>query len=293
MIKSMTGYGRASNRFQNTTITVEVKTVNHRFSDVSVRMPKAFLFLEDIIKKEVQKKLQRGKIEVFLTVEGNEMHEKQVSIDQKLLKQYVDLISNAAKEHNLTGSITVDQLLHIPELFSISEAEEDVALFEEGIMSTVKQAATQCLEMREAEGLALLKDITKRIHTIEEIISEITKLSPLVSKYYHERVKKRIADLIGKELEVDENRLLTEVAMFAEKADISEELTRLKSHCDQFLVIVKDEGTVGRKLDFLVQEMNRESNTIGAKANDYQISQYVVALKSELEKVKEQVQNIE
>jgi uncharacterized protein (TIGR00255 family) len=293
MINSMTGYGRASNQLQNTVITVEVKSVNHRFSDVSVRMPKVFLFLEEEIKKEVQKQLHRGRIEVFLTVEGQEINEKQVNLDKNLLKQYIELINTSANEHNLTGKLTVDLLIHIPELFSVTEKEENVAAYEKIIISTVHEATTKCLEMRAAEGNALLNDISNRIHIIEGIIADIKLLSPQVIAYYHEKVKKRLEDFIGKEFEIDESKLLTEVALFAEKADISEELTRLNSHCQQFLEIAKEIGAVGRKLDFLVQEMNRETNTIGAKANDFRISQHVVSLKSELEKIKEQVQNIE
>jgi uncharacterized protein (TIGR00255 family) len=293
MINSMTGYGRARKSVNNTTFTIEVKTVNHRFCDVSVKMPKEFLFLEEMIKKTVQKMLHRGRIEVFITLEGQEATEKKVNLDKYLLEQYIQQIKSAAKEHDLTGELSVEQLLHIPDLITISEKEEDLSLYQEVILETVTNATSRCLEMRQLEGLALAKDLSSRIQSIEETITIIQQYAPLVVDHYRERMRQKISEMIGNDLEVDDQRLLTEVAIFAEKADISEELTRLKSHCEQFIKIISVAGVVGRKLDFLVQEMNRETNTIGSKANDYQISQNVVSLKSEIEKIKEQVQNIE
>ncbi|OZM58539.1 YicC family protein [Lottiidibacillus patelloidae] len=293
MINSMTGYGRAIKKVNNTTFTTEVKTVNHRFCDVSVKMPKEFLFLEELIKKTVQEKLHRGRIEVYITIDSQVGCEKQVNLNTSLLEQYLQLIKNAAKENDLSGELTIDQLLHIPDLFSISEKEEDITLYQEAILDAITNATLSCLEMRMEEGKSLEKDLSSRILIIEETISTIQQFAPVVIDHYRERVKQKIIEFIGSDMQVDEHRLLTEVAIFAEKADVSEELTRLKSHCEQFIKIISGSGVVGRKLDFLVQEMNREANTIGSKANDYRISQNVVLLKSELEKIKEQVQNIE
>jgi uncharacterized protein (TIGR00255 family) len=293
MVNSMTGYGRATNVVKDTTITVEIKSVNHRYSDISVRMPKEYSLYEEKIKKVIQSNLHRGRIEAFISIEGDQAKEKRVNIDTKMLKQYIDLLNSAAVEHSLSGELTVNQLLHIPDLFSITEEDEDISLYEETLLKTVLEATNKCTEMRKTEGAALLKDMIERIHSVKKVISDISQSSTIVIEQYRERLKKRIEEFIGNEFQADESRLLTEVAVFAEKADISEELTRLSSHCEQFVVITSETGAIGRKLDFLVQEMNRETNTIGAKANDYRISQNVVVMKSELEKIKEQVQNIE
>lgn len=293
MIVSMTGFGRSKKELDSFKVIVEMKSVNHRFCEISVRMPRQFLLFEEKIKKTVNQYIQRGRVDVFVTIEGEGYINRSLQVDWELISQYKQAIHKAKDLFKLEGTFSIEQLLHLPEVFTVNENEDGIEELEHVIIDVTKSAAIELQNMRKVEGIALKNDMTGRLQLISEVVQGLKPFSTDVVDKYKERLEKKINDYLSGSFEIDEGRILTEVAMFADKADINEELTRLESHVNQFLRIIETEGSMGRKLDFLVQEMNREMNTIGSKANDVQISQMVVEMKSELEKIKEQVQNIE
>lgn len=291
MIKSMTGFGRASCEHEGVQITVEIKSVNHRYFDASFRMPKAVLHLEGKMKQAIQQYLTRGKIDLYLTIEGEGYRSNDVSIDWDLLDQYIAIFKQASERYSLTEDLSTSELLHM-DVFQVREKEQNIGQIEEAIFMTLEQAAQALVQMRCTEGKTLDADIRAKLSSIVERISSIEMLSSEVIASFEKRIQSRLEGF--KELDdVDEGRILTEVALLADKASIDEEIIRLRSHLTQFHDILSNDGVVGRKLDFLVQEINRELNTIGSKSSHHKISQHVVDLKSEVEKVREQVQNIE
>ncbi|MFS0823668.1 YicC/YloC family endoribonuclease [Bacillus sp. 1P02SD] len=291
MIASMTGFGRAIKESNAFSVQAELKSVNHRFCEINVRLPRQLLFLEDKIKKAIGEYVKRGRVEVFLTIEGEGLVTKTVSIDWELLEALVTSTKQIQDKYQLTDQITTGQLLSNEDILSIEEKETENQELETVVLEVIESAALQLRQMREVEGKALIEDIFLFLGQIEENIHTIKEYAPNVVSHYRDRIEKRIKEYIGNEF--DDNRILTEVALFAEKADISEELTRLESHISQFRETVQTNEPIGRKLDFIVQEMNREINTIGSKANDSLIAKHVVEMKSLLEKIKEQVQNVE
>ncbi|WP_257350151.1 YicC/YloC family endoribonuclease [Pseudalkalibacillus decolorationis] len=293
MIKSMTGFGRSFLESQHYSITTEVKSVNHRFCEVGVRMPRNLSSLEDKVKRTVTKYIQRGKVDVFITINGVIDAQRELEIDWTLLDQYVQSYIKLRERYQFQDPIDYDKLLLLPDVVSIYENEQVTDEFASHIITSISDATIQLVRMREEEGIYLTKDLSNRLSVMEAIIEEIRLVTPEISQGYETRLYKKIKELSNGFVEADESRILTEVALFAEKSNIDEELTRLLSHTQQFKQILSETTTVGRKLDFLVQEMNRESNTIGSKANGFAISKKVIELKSEIEKVKEQVQNIE
>jgi uncharacterized protein (TIGR00255 family) len=293
MIKSMTGYGRTVLKKESFYITVEMKSVNHRFCELSLRLPRILMGFEDKVKRLINQYVQRGKVNIFITVEGENLIQRAVEVDWGLMDQYVTILQEAKKKHDFSAPLTLDQLLQLPELFTIIEKETETDQLEQHLLDTVKQASLQLVDMRKMEGEAILEDLVNKLKTIQQIQEELYQYSPSVVESYRIRLQKRVNEFLNGNGVADEARILTEVAVFADKASIDEELTRLKSHIKQFYFILESGGVVGRKLDFLVQEMNREINTIGSKANDAKISQKVVDMKSELEKIREQVQNVE
>lgn len=293
MIVSMTGFGRSKKELGSFKVIVEMKSVNHRFCEISVRMPRQFLLFEEKIKKTVNQYIQRGRVDVFVTVEGEGYISRSLQVDWDLISQYEKAIIKTKDLYKLEGALTIDQLLGLPEVFIVNENEDGIEELEQFILEVTKAAAIELQNMRKIEGTALKNDIAGRLHIINEVVQKLKPFSIQVVEKYKERLEKKINEYLDGKFEADEGRILTEVAIFADKADINEELTRLDSHISQFFKILETDGSVGRKLDFLVQEMNREMNTIGSKANDVVISQEVVEMKSELEKIKEQVQNIE
>ncbi|WP_257008147.1 YicC/YloC family endoribonuclease [Bacillus sp. FJAT-45350] len=294
MITSMTGYGQAKLEQGNYVVTVEIRSFNHRFSEISVRIPRSFLHLEDQIKKTIQTFVHRGKVDVYISIEGEGLVKRMLDVDWELLKQY---IKTANEMQNITGATlnmpSVDTLLLHEQIVSVREEEATDEAINGLVLETTKLATEKLFDMRRLEGHALYKDFKVRIDKMTETTKQLSLYAPTVSENYQKRLEKRMTDYLKGKLDVDESRILTEVAIFAEKASIDEEITRLLSHLNQFLSIINEGGVIGRKLDFLVQEMNRETNTIGSKANDIHISKQVVDLKSEIEKIKEQVQNIE
>lgn len=291
MVKSMTGFGRSQRETNDFFLTVEIKTVNHRFCEYHIRMPRQLLKIEDKIKKQLNEYIQRGRVEVFVTLGGNGAIHRKVNIDWLLLEEYYQYILKIKEKYGLQSEVKIHDLLQREEWLQIDEVDSGNEELEKLVSLTVEEAASQLLQMRVAEGRELETDIRRQLVLLEKTINEVKQNSPLVITQYQERLTKRLQEYLAGSL--DEQRFITEVAIFADKADINEELTRLHSHIRQFEETLSELDPIGRKLDFLLQEMNREVNTIGSKANDSKIAKEVVEMKSLLEKVKEQVQNIE
>ncbi|MCD8502473.1 MAG: YicC family protein [Bacillaceae bacterium] len=294
MLVSMTGYGQGYGEIDGYKISIEMKSINHRFCEVNVRMPRQFLFLEDRFKKIVGKYIKRGKVDVFISVDGDDFVQKSFKVNWDLFDEFQYLFNEAKTRINSNQQFSLEQILLHPDITTICERETTSENLINQIIRLTEFTANNLFAMRKNEGDSLAKDLIKRLNTIDFIVSEVATRAPNVVVDYRNRLLKRVEDFLDGKMEVDEARILSEVAIFADKANIDEELTRLNSHLKQFISIINDtESVVGRKLDFLVQEMNREINTIGSKSNDLQISTQVVSLKAELEKIKEQVQNIE
>ncbi|MES5845302.1 MULTISPECIES: YicC/YloC family endoribonuclease [unclassified Bacillus cereus group] len=291
MICSMTGFGRSKVESDTFQIIVEMKSVNHRFLEMSIRLPKQMTVFEDKIRKIIAQQVRRGRIEVSISIAGEGLVERKLSVNWSLLEQYQSIMEDIKGKFQLQDSITLEQLMAMPEVTAIEEVENVNEQFENSLYEAVRQAAHMLKTMRDGEGERLHKDIAYRLQEIHNCVNAIIPHAPIVTQKYRERLENRLKELHNQDL--DEQRLLTEVAIFAERCDIHEELVRLQSHLEQFRETLQVEEPVGRKMDFIVQEMHREINTIGSKANDLTISKYVVEMKNNLEKIREQVQNIE
>jgi uncharacterized protein (TIGR00255 family) len=293
LLTSMTGFGRIHKQFSDYSITVEMKSVNHRFCEVNIRIPRQMLLVEEKIKKLILTYIQRGRVEVFISVDGNTLSSKEVQIEWDLVDQYYQALQEARQRFNLPGEeIKLDDLFKHPEFTSIIEKEMSNQQLEQDLLHTVEKAVFQLIEMRREEGKGLFQDIKRNLEYIQKSTQAVEGQSPKVVLQYRERLLKKMAEF--SDGFIDEARLLNEVAILADKVDINEEVTRINSHISQFYKTLEgEEQVVGRKLDFLVQELNREINTIGSKANDVNIAEHVVNMKTKLEKIKEQVQNIE
>jgi uncharacterized protein (TIGR00255 family) len=291
MVLSMTGYGRAQVSSNQLDVTVEMKSVNHRFSEIQIRMPRQLLKLEEKMKKILSRFIHRGRVEVFVTIEGEGLIHRSLHIDWELLDDYYQLVNRITERYNLPKDVTLQDLLMRDELISIEEREEANEEVEQLVLAAVEEAGKQLLDMRQKEGEELHKDLEHHLQKLCTTVESLKELAPSVVKAYKERLEKKMKEFASGVF--DEARLLTEVAVFSDKADINEEITRLLSHIQQFQHTLQLQEPVGRKLDFLIQEMNREVNTIGSKANDSHIASKVVEMKTFLEKMREQVQNIE
>ena len=292
-MKSMTGYGKSSKTIDNREYQIEIKTVNHRYLDISIKIPKTISYLEEYIKKEISKKIKRGKVDVFVTFENNGEEGKNIKINKELAKIYIKQLKELADEENLSKEIPVMEIAKMPDILTIKIDQEDEKIKQEILDVTIE--ATQKLEqMREIEGNKIAQDLTKRIEKIENKIEEISKKSTGLIEEYVVKLEKRIQEILKTE-EIDKQRIAQEVVIYADKCSIEEEVTRLKSHIYQFENLINDSEneTIGKKLDFLIQEMNRETNTIGSKANNLEITNGVIDIKTELEDIREQIQNIE
>ncbi|MBF0708389.1 YicC family protein [Alkalihalobacillus hwajinpoensis] len=291
MVKSMTGFGRASNVYEGVQVTIEMKSVNHRYFDGTFRMPKAVFHLEGKMKKAIQSYVNRGKIELYLTIDGADFQSSDVQVDWHLLDQYITILKQATERYHLKEDLSASTMMNL-NVFQVNEKEHNIDQLEESIFYTLNQAIHKLVEMRQIEGKALDQDIRRKLANMNDQMTSISLLSHEVTTAFENRIRTKLESF--KELdEVDEARILSEVAFLADKASIDEEIIRLRSHLAQFHDILSSDGVVGRKLDFLVQEINRELNTIGSKSQHHKISQHIVDLKSEVEKVREQVQNIE
>ncbi len=292
MIKSMTGFGRGENSQDGMEFTVEIKTVNHRYSDVFVRMPRQIGFLEDKVRDLVGKAISRGKIDVYITYFNYGDDAKLVTMDEGLAKTYISAAESLRDKFCLKDDITVSLIARYPDVLKVEQAKEDEDLLWELLKVATEKALDTLIIMRQTEGEGLKNVLLDRADYVESIVAEIAKHAPEIPKEYKLKLTARIKDLLDQQ-PLDENRLATEVAVFADRCSIDEELVRLASHIGQLREALSMDQPVGRKLDFLVQEMNREINTIGSKANDLSITKNVVEIKSEIEKIREQIQNIE
>jgi uncharacterized protein (TIGR00255 family) len=293
MLKSMTGYGRAEATENGYRILVEMKAVNHRYAEVMVRMPRDFLLFEDEIKKIILERVSRGRLDCYITIEKTAEQGRTVIIDEELAVKIKAASDSLAERLGYREKLSLAELLRQPEVVTIKQDEEDPQQLESVLLRLAAEAVDDLIVMRQAEGERLAEDVRSRIARLREITEAVTARSPLVVSEYRERLEKRLREALEGRSFVDEARLLTEVALFADRASIVEELVRLKSHCEQFEEMLHKHEPIGRKLDFLVQEMNREVNTIGSKANDLQIAQHVVDMKALLEQIREQIQNVE
>lgn len=292
MVRSMTGFGRSKNQINGFDVTVEIKSVNHRYFEFSCRMPRAFNFLEEKIKSYLNQKISRGKVEVSIMVDDLNQNSTVVEINREYADAYIKALGDLAKEYKLKNDVKVSTLANNSEMFKIRRQQIEDDVIEAAIMPVLEEACDNFISMRSVEGERLLKDVISRTDYILSKVEIIEKRSPETVAAYQEKITNKIKDLIGDNT-VDEQRILTEVAIFADKVAVAEETVRLRSHIKQFAGLLESDEPVGRKLDFIVQEMNRETNTIGSKAQDIEIAHIVVDIKSEIEKIREQIQNME
>ena len=292
-MKSMTGYGKSILTKEKREYQVEIKAVNHRYLDISIKMPKILSYLEEQIKKEISSKIKRGKVDVFITFENNSEEGKNVKINKELAKIYINELRQLADEENLTKEIPVMEIAKLPDILSIKIDQEDEKIKQE-MLEAVSNATESLNQMRKIEGDKIGQDLNSRIDKIESKIEEISKKSTGLIEEYVVKLEKRIQEILKTE-EIDKSRIAQEVVIYADKCSIEEEITRLKSHIYQFRTLISSnqEETIGKKLDFIIQEMNRETNTIGSKSNSLDITNGVIDIKTELEDIREQIQNIE
>ena len=292
MIKSMTGYGRGQQTLDGREIMVEIKSVNHRYFEFSARVPRAYGYLEEKLKSFIQSKVSRGKIDVGVTVFNIEGKDAQIEVNQSIANGYVEALRKANENIGLTDDLTLSQLIRLPDIFNVIKNTEDEEVIWSDVKIVAEEALNNFVSMRETEGQKMKDDIKSRLNYIGELVEKVEQRSPMVTEAYRERLYNKICEILN-DKKIDEQRILTEAAIFSEKTAVDEETVRLKSHIHQFNTLLEVEEPVGRKLDFLIQEFNRESNTIGSKAQDVEITKIVVELKSEIEKIREQIQNIE
>lgn len=294
MIKSMTGFGRGEYSDGKRSITVEIKSVNHRYGDINVKMPRRYSFAEEAIKSTVKKYISRGKVDVSISVENLTEDDVTIRLNTMVAKQYVENLNELRSQFDVYGDISLQFLATLPDVMKAVPDVEDEEEIKSAILVPVKEAAQNLDNMRKVEGEKLAEDLLMRGELIRDYVTQIEERSPKIAAVYTEKMRERIKELIGNNVVIPEDRILLEAAIFADKSSITEELVRLNSHMIQLRSIIeKSQQPTGKKLDFLVQEMNREANTIGSKANDIEITNLMLEIKAEIEKIREQVQNIE
>ena len=292
MLRSMTGFGRSKYEIDGREYLVEIKSVNNRYSDVSIKLPRNISFLEEKVKKVVVNTITRGKVDVFINFSNNSEKGKNIRINTELAKKYVEELRNLRQETGIIDNIGIIDISRMPEVLNLKVEDEDEELLWEELSECLNNAITSFVFMRETEGNKIKEDLEQRIKLVSEKIEEINKISTGLVEEYIVKLEKRVNELL-KNTVVDETRLAQEIVIYSDKCSIEEELTRLRSHIAQFLNMLNEEKAVGKKLDFIIQEMNRETNTIGSKANSLDITNLVVDIKTEIENIREQVQNIE
>ena len=292
MVSSMTGYGKCTEILNGREITVEIKSVNHRFFEFSSRIPRAYGFLEEKIKSFVQSKVSRGKIEVLVSVINVETADTVISVNEAVAKGYIDALRTLCEPLGVDDDIRLSTVSRFPDVFTVTRADTDEEILWNDVKSVAETAVEAFVEMRRIEGQNLKTDLLSRLVNIEELVSKVEERSPQRVAEYRERLYKKISEVLENH-SIDESRIITEVAIFSDKVAVDEETVRLRSHIGQFREILEYDGPVGKKLDFLIQEFNREANTIGSKSQDAEGAKYVVEIKSEIEKIREQIQNVE
>ncbi len=292
LVKSMTGYGRAVETVNGREFTVELRSVNNRYLDCTVKMPRLYAFAEDSVKTHVKSAISRGKVDVFIAVNVMEDMQMRISVNHPVLEGYLSAMRSIASDYGVRDDISVTALSRLPDVFVVEKAEEDEEKLTQDILSVVDKALEKFTAMRTTEGAALEADLRGRAATILTLVEKVEQRSPVTLAEYRARLTEKMQEVL-QSTTIDEGRILQEAAIYADKIAVDEETVRLRSHLNQLETMLTNGGAIGRKLDFLLQELNREANTIGSKGNDLEQARTVVEIKAELEKIREQTQNIE
>lgn len=292
MIKSMTGYGRAQGSFSGGEILVEIKSVNNRYLDCGVKLPRVYSFVEDAVKGLVQRTISRGKVDVFINISSAGAQNVKITLNTPVVEGYLSALRQIAQNYNVQDDISVSSLSRFNDMFLVEKQEEDEEEVQEALLSVVSEALSAFDSMRTVEGEALKNDLLQKSDEILGLVSRVEARSPVTVAAYRERLTNKMREVL-ENTAIDEARIIQEAAIYADKVAVDEETVRLRSHVDQLKTMLNGGGVIGRKLDFLMQEMNREANTIGSKGNDVEQARNVVDIKSQLEKIREQIQNIE
>lgn len=292
MVKSMTGYGRAVETVNGREFTVEVRSVNNRYLDCTVKLPRSLSFAEDTVKQAVKNIISRGKVDVFITLRSEDAADAKVTLNTAMVEGYLAAMEEMAQRYHINNNVSTAVLSRMPDVFTVERKEVDEEQLLADLMTVVNQALKNYDAMRTTEGKALEKDLRSRGETILDLVSQVEAGSPQTVADYRTRLENKMKEVL-ESTTIDESRILTEAAIFADKVAVDEETVRLRSHLQQMNQMLTTGGAIGRKLDFLLQEMNRESNTIGSKCSDVRLARIVVDIKAELEKIREQTQNIE
>ena len=292
MIKSMTGYGGAKGSAEGLSVSIELKSVNNRYLDVSVKLPRTMLFAEEPIKAAAGRHISRGKVDVFVTVDQSASDDMEVRVNEPLLKGYIEALSSAAEKFGLQNDMTVMSLCRLPDVLSTDRREIDSSALMTGITEILERALTEYDAMRLREGEKLRDDVLARLETISRLTGVVEENAPKTVAEYRARLEQKLQEVLAT-ANIDESRVLTEAAIFADKIAVDEETVRLRSHISQLRGLTNGESPAGRKMDFLIQELNREANTIGSNCQNADIAHVVVELKAEIEKIREQIQNVE
>ena len=292
MLKSMTGFGRAKLEKNNRIYSIEIKSINHKYTDISIKMPRSLSYLEEEIKKQITSSISRGKIDVFITFENYSDEGKEIIINKELFKKYVEEFKIIAEENNLSMDIPVTEITKLPDVLNLKNTDDNEDIIASELKECLTEAIKTFVNMRKTEGERIKEDIENRLSRINEIVEKISRLSTGLVEDYVVKLEERIKTILKTDV-IDQSRLAMETVIYADKCSIEEELTRLKSHINQFNSILKEEKPIGKKIDFLIQEMNREINTTGSKSGSLEITNLVVEAKTELEDIREQIQNIE
>lgn len=290
-MKSMTGFGRASLESNGKNYIIEIKTVNNKYSDITVKSPKRLSFMEDKIRKQIANRITRGKVEVSVSFFDFSNKSKNVVLNKEVAKEYIKQLREIADENNLSENISVVEIAKLPDILNSIDSDNDEEIASEALQC-LNMALDSLIEMRKAEGENIKQDLLVRIERVKNLVDKIAENSKGIVEEYVSKLEKRVKEILKTDV-VDENRIAQEAVIYADKTSIEEELTRLNSHIVQFKELVNSDGPVGKKLDFMIQEMNRETNTIGSKAGSGEITKAVIDLKVELEDIREQIQNIE
>lgn len=292
MIKSMTGYGGAKGSVEGLSVSVELRSVNNRYLDVTVKLPRTLLFAEETIKQAVGRHISRGKVDVFVTVDASNSDDMEVRVNEPLLRGYLETLGGVAEKYGLQNDLTLMSVCRLPEVLSTDRREMDNSAVLEGIKDILEQALTEYDAMRLREGEKLRDDVLSRLDEISRLTGIVEENAPKTVAEYRARLEQKLQEVLGS-ANIDESRILTEAAIFADRIAVDEETVRLRSHMSQLRGLTLGESPAGRKMDFLIQELNRESNTIGSKCQNADIAHVVVDLKAEIEKIREQIQNVE
>lgn len=292
MVKSMTGYGRAVETVAGREITVEIRSVNNRYLDCTVKLPRLFSFAEDALKQKVKEYVTRGKVDVYVSVGASQTGDVSISLNRPVLEGYLAAMRMIAADYDVRDDISVNSLSRLPDVFTVEKSEEDEDALKAGLVAVAEKALEAYNAMRQTEGIALENDLKAKAQNILSLVAKVEQRSPITVAEYRERLEAKMREVL-ESTSIDEARILTEAAIFADKVAVDEETVRLRSHLQQLDTMLSSSEPIGRKLDFLMQEMNREANTIGSKGNDIEQARTVVEIKAELEKIREQMQNIE